>query len=76
MRFRVSSEESAAIRTAATRSGLAYGGFIVRVVLTAIREDSPVDGVLAELHSDLRNLSRQLNGVGVNLHGPGKDSVG
>jgi Mobilization protein NikA len=68
MRFRVSDEECVAIRAAATRSGLAYGAFIVRVVLTAIREDCPVDGVLAEFHSDLKNLSRQLNGVGVNLN--------
>ncbi|MDX6435114.1 MAG: hypothetical protein QOE54_7480 [Streptosporangiaceae bacterium] len=68
MRFRVSDEESAAIRTAATRSGLAYGAFIVRVVLTAIREHLPVDGVLTEFHADLKNLSRQVNGVGVNLN--------
>jgi hypothetical protein len=68
MRFRVSDEEDQQIRAAATRAGLAYGAFIVRVVLTAAREESPVDGFLVAMHEDLKNVSRQVNGIGVNLN--------
>ncbi|MEV0663588.1 plasmid mobilization relaxosome protein MobC [Spirillospora sp. NPDC050365] len=35
---------------------------------TAIREQRPLDGALVALHAELRNASRQVNAVGVNLN--------
>ncbi|MQY06240.1 hypothetical protein ACRB68_43280 [Actinomadura sp. RB68] len=68
MRIRVSNEEHGEIRAAATQAGMAYSAFIVRTVRAAIRDQKPIDGALFELHKELRNASRQVNAVGVNLN--------
>ncbi|MFI6750382.1 plasmid mobilization protein [Actinomadura luteofluorescens] len=68
LRIRVSDAEYEEIHEAATRVGLACSAFIVRTVRTAIREQRPLDGALVALHAELRNASRQVNAVGVNLN--------
>lgn len=68
LRIRVGDQEYEEIHEAATRAGLACSAFVVKVVRTAIREQRPVDGALVALHAELRNASRQINAVGVNLN--------
>ncbi|MEU4826930.1 hypothetical protein AB0H37_34090 [Actinomadura sp. NPDC023710] len=68
LRIRVSDVEYEEIHEAATRAGLACSAFVVRTVRTAIREQRPLDGALVALHAELRNASRQVNAVGVNLN--------
>ncbi|RSN66806.1 hypothetical protein DMH08_15510 [Actinomadura sp. WAC 06369] len=47
---------------------MACSAFVVKTVRTAIRERRPLDGALVALHGELRNASRQVNAVGVNLN--------
>ncbi|MFG2247150.1 plasmid mobilization protein [Spirillospora sp. NPDC048823] len=68
LRIRVSDVEYEELHEAATRAGLACSAFVVKTVRTAIREQRPVDGALVALHAELRNASRQINAVGVNLN--------
>ncbi|URN05836.1 hypothetical protein LUW74_22685 [Actinomadura madurae] len=68
LRIRVSDQEYEEFHEAATRAGLACSAFIVKTVRTAICERRPVDGALVALHAELRNASRQVNAVGVNLN--------
>ncbi|WP_404800134.1 plasmid mobilization protein [Actinomadura algeriensis] len=68
LRIRVSDEEYQEIREAAADAGMACSAFVVKAVRTAIRERRPVDGALVALHGELRNASRQVNAVGVNLN--------
>jgi hypothetical protein len=68
LRIRVSDQEYKEIHEAATRVGLACSAFVVRTVRTAIREKRPLDGALVAVHADLRNASRQVSAVGVNLN--------
>ncbi|NEA23132.1 plasmid mobilization protein [Actinomadura bangladeshensis] len=68
LRIRVSDAEYEEIHKAATRAGLACSAFVIRMVHTAIREQRPLDGALAVMHAELRNASRQVNAVGVNLN--------
>jgi hypothetical protein len=68
LRIRVSDQEYKEIHEAATRAGLACSAFVVRTVRTAIREKQPLDGALVAVHAELRNASRQVNAVGVNLN--------
>lgn len=68
LRIRVCDQEYEEFHQAATRAGLACSAFVVKTVRTAIREEQPVDGALVELHAELRNASRQVNAVGVNLN--------
>ncbi|MGI5325997.1 plasmid mobilization relaxosome protein MobC [Actinomadura nitritigenes] len=68
LRIRVCDQEYEEFHDAATRAGLACSAFVVKTVRTAIRERRPVDGALVELHAELRNASRQVNAVGVNLN--------
>ncbi|MFD0902100.1 plasmid mobilization protein [Actinomadura sediminis] len=68
LRIRVCDQEYEEIREAATRAGLACSAFVVRTVRTSIREQQPLDGALVALHAELRNTSRQVNAVGVNLN--------
>ncbi|MFV2176733.1 plasmid mobilization relaxosome protein MobC [Actinomadura sp. LOL_016] len=68
LRIRVSDEEYQEIREAAADAGMACSAFVVKTVRTAIRERRPVDGALVALHGELRNASRQVNAVGVNLN--------
>lgn len=68
MRIRVGDQEYEEIHEAAMLAGLACSAFVVKTVRTAIREQQPVDGVLVASHAELRNASRQVNAVGVNLN--------
>ncbi|HEU5031968.1 MAG TPA: hypothetical protein VFV01_44110 [Spirillospora sp.] len=68
LRIRVCDQEYEEFHDAATRAGLACSAFVVKTVRTAIREQQPVDGALVALHAELRNASRQVNAVGVNLN--------
>ncbi|MGI5327130.1 hypothetical protein [Actinomadura bangladeshensis] len=68
LRIRVCDQEYEEFHDAATRAGLACSAFVVKTVRTAIREQRPVDGALVALHAELRNASRQVNAVGVNLN--------
>ncbi|MFA1548615.1 MULTISPECIES: plasmid mobilization protein [Actinomadura] len=68
LRIRISDVEYEEIHEAATRAGLACSAFVIRTVRTAIREQQPLDGALAAMHAELRNASRQVNAVGVNLN--------
>ncbi|GAA1886155.1 plasmid mobilization protein [Actinomadura bangladeshensis] len=68
LRIRVSDQEYVEIHEAATRAGLACSAFVAKTVRTAIRKQRPVDGALVALHAELRNASRQVNAVGVNLN--------
>ncbi|WP_368077484.1 plasmid mobilization relaxosome protein MobC [Actinomadura sp. WMMB 499] len=47
---------------------MACSAFVVKTVRTAIWERRPLDGALVALHGELRNASRQVNAVGVNLN--------
>lgn len=68
LRIRVCDQEYEEFHQAATRAGLACSAFVVKTVRAAIRERRPVDGALVALHAELRNASRQVNAVGVNLN--------
>lgn len=68
LRIRVCDQEYEEFHDAATRAGLACSAFVVKTVRTAIREQQPVDGAFVALHAELRNASRQVNAVGVNLN--------
>ena len=68
LRVRVSDEEYDEIHEAARRVGLACSAFVVTTVRTAIREQRPLDGALVAMYAELRNASRQVNAVGVNLN--------
>lgn len=68
LRIRVCDQEYEEFYEAATRAGLACSAFVVTMVRTAMREQRPVDGALVALHAELRNASRQMNAVGVNLN--------
>lgn len=70
MKFRVSRAESAEIRGAARREGLAYGAFVCRAALAAARkEDVPrQDPVLVALLAAVKDATTALNKVGVNFN--------
>ncbi|MFB4311237.1 hypothetical protein [Actinomadura sp. GTD37] len=68
LRIRVDDQEYEEIHEAAMPAGLACSAFVIRTVRTAIREQRPLDGALVALHAELRNASRQVNAVGVNLN--------
>ncbi|TDC86293.1 hypothetical protein [Actinomadura sp. 7K507] len=56
------------IHQAAAQAGLACSAFVIKTVRTAIHEQRPLDGALVAMHAELRNASRQVNAVGVNLN--------
>ncbi|MGP4030336.1 plasmid mobilization protein [Actinomadura sp. 3N407] len=68
LRIRVSDVEYEDIHQAAAQAGLSCSAFVIKTVRTAIHEQRPLDGALVAMHAELRNASRQVNAVGVNLN--------
>ncbi|MFF5260321.1 hypothetical protein ACFY4C_15355 [Actinomadura viridis] len=68
LRIRICDQECEEFHEAAMRDGLACSAVVVKTVRTAIREGRPANGALIALHAELRNASRQVNAVGINLN--------